>query len=268
MDTKSYEEEEMEMTRFHSSINYFQKKKPLSFEENKKGYLKRSSSMSLNMPKIFAPKIKPIKANICPSPINLNQKISPCPEKINSNKMSSLSLNQQKEINLQPIKYIYSRKQNLKKSNKFMIEEETHETEAISDCEDKSKKLPLTFSDSDSSNSYIEDNNNGKNNIIKNINFIREKLIIIRKNSIRNENIYDDSEIRNSFTKKRLYQDKNIFQQKFIDKIRKNKNMNINPLKFINNRTKSFKIKQRYVPTILGFLEKNNSTNSLNSNGK
>ena len=36
----------------------------------------------------------------------------------------------------------------------------------------------------------------------------------------------------------------------------------------IKNRTRSFNIKQRYVSTILGFLEKNNSTNSLNSNGK
>ena len=83
MNTKSSEEEEVEMGRFYSSINYFQKKKPLSFEENKKGYLKRSSSMSLNMPKIYAPKIKPIKANICPSPINLNRKVSPSPKSNN-----------------------------------------------------------------------------------------------------------------------------------------------------------------------------------------
>ena len=268
MDAKSSEEEELGLERLHSSVNYFQKKKPLSFKENKKGYLKRSSSMSLNMPKIFAPKIQPIKPNICPSPINLNKKSSPSPEIINNNKISSLSLNQKKEINLQPIKYIYSRTKNLRKSNKFMIEEETHETEAISDCEDKSKKISLAFSDSDSSKSDIEDSDKGKNDITKNINFYREKMIIIRKNSICNENIYDDSEIGNSYVKKRFYQDRIIYQQKFIDKIRSNNNMSLNPLKSINNRTRTFKINQRYVPTILGFLEKNNSTNSLNSNGK
>ena len=268
MDAKSSEEEEVEMGRFHSSVNYFQKKKPLSFEENKKGYLKRSSSMSLNMPKIYAPKIKPIKANICPSPISLNRKVSPSPKANNNNKIPSLSLNQKKENNLNPIKYIFCRKKNLRKSNKFMIEEETHETEAISDCEDKSKKIPLAFSDSDSSKSDIENKDNGKNDIINNINIIREKMIIIRKNSICNENIYDDSEIEKIYAIKRLYQEKNIYQQKFIDKIRRNKDMNINPLRSIKSRTRSFKIQQRYVPTILGFLEKNNSTNSLNSNGK
>ena len=93
-------------------------------------------------------------------------------------------------------------------------------------------------------------------------------MIIIRKNSICNENIYDDSEIEKIYAIKRLYQEKNISQQKFIDKIRRNKDMNINPLRSIKSRTRSFKIQQRYVPTILGFLEKNNSTNSLNSNGK
>ena len=265
MNTKSSEEEEVEMGRFYSSINYFQKKKPLSFEENKKGYLKRSSSMSLNMPKIYAPKIKPIKANICPSPINLNRKVSPSPKANNNNKMPSLSLEHKKENNLNPINYIFCRKKNLRKSNKFMIEEETHETEAISDCEDKPKKIPLTFSDSDSLKSDIENNDNGKNDITKNINIFREKMNIIKTNSIFNEYIYDDSEIDKIFSKKRLYKDKNMYQQ---DKIRRNKEMNINPLRSLNGRTRSFRIQQRYVPTILGFLEKNNSTNSLNSNGK
>ena len=48
-----------------------------------------------------------------------------------------------------------------------------------------------------------------------------------------------------------------ILRGKLKDKIRE-----------IKYRTKSFNIKQRYVPTILGFLEKNNSANSLNSTGK
>ena len=221
--------------------------------------------MSLNMPKIYAPKIKPIKANICPSPINLNRKVSPSPKANNNNKMPSLSLEQKKENNLNPINYIFYRKKNLRKSNKFMIEEETHETEAISDCEDKPKKKSLTFSDSDSSKSDIENNDNGKKDIAKNINIYREKMNIIKTNSICNENIYDDSEIGIIIAKKRLYKSKNIYQQ---DKIISNKDMNVNPLRSINGRARSFRIQQGYVPTILGFLEKNHSTNSLNSNGK
>ena len=90
-------------------------------------------------------------------------------------------------------------------------------------------------------------------------------MTIIRKNSIKNE--YDDSNIGNNYASKKLNQHKNIYQQKCTDE-RKNKNLIENNLNSIKNRTRSFNIKQRYVSTILGFLEKNNSTNSLNSNGK
>ena len=84
-------------------------------------------------------------------------------------------------------------------------------------------------------------------------------MMIIRKNSLVNEN--DDSSIRNSNAKKRLYQNRNLYEQKLIDKIRKKKNMLLDST--IKNRTKSYNIQQRYVSSILGFLEKNNSNNSL-----
>lgn len=271
MENNSSDEEEINMKNLHFSVNLFHNNTDLSLEEEK-NYRKRSSSMSLNPPKNFVPKLKPIKAIICPSPINLNQK-SPPPisEKNNDKEILSSSSGQKKEYNLKPIKFIFTRKNKHKKSTKFLnIEEETHETEAISDCEDKSRKVTLIDSDSDSSKSDFENNNSkyNKNGIINNINIIREKMIIIRKNCIRFENIYDDSNIGNSYAHKRLYQYQNIYQQKIIDKLRKNKNMNLNPLKPIKNRTKSFNMKPRYVSTILGFLEKNNSTNSLNSNEK
>ena len=70
---------------------------------------------------------------------------------------------------------------------------------------------------------------------------------------------FDDSNIGSNF---RLYQSSNICLNKRI-----NKN-NIDKIRSIKYRTKSFNIKQRYVPTILGFLEKNNSANSLNSTEK
>ena len=65
---------------------------------------------------------------------------------------------------------------------------------------------------------------------------------------------------------KRFNNFKNINQPNLINTIKKKKILN--PLKKIKYRTKSFNIKQRYVSTILGFLEENSSTNSLNSNGK
>ena len=268
---QSSDEEKFEKT-MHSSVNCFHKKNDLSFEEEKKCYRKRSSSMSLNLPKNFVPKLKPVKTIICPSPINLNQKSPPKIQEIknNNNLLYISSSNPQEDLNVKPIKYIYSRKRNLRKSSKILnIEEETHETEAKSDCEDKPRKI-IVDSDSESSKSDSEKvEKNNKIDLLKNINILRERMIIIRQNSFCNDNIYDDSSISNNkYAQKRLYPYKNIYQQKFIDKFKKSKNMNLNPLKSIKYRTKSFNIKKRYVTTILGFLEKNNSTNSLNSNGK
>lgn len=263
-------DEQIETSVMHSSVNFFRRNNNLSIEEGQNGLKKRSSSMLLNS-KNFVPRLKPIKTVICPSPINLNQKSPPSiPE--NQNTISTSSFDSQHELNLKPIRYIYSRrKNNKKKSFKFLnIEEETY---AISDYEDNSKNLGEIHSDSSSSKSEDENENKTKykknKNIynIKNINLMRKKMEQIKKTFV-NDNLNDDSTIANRFIKKKLNEYKNIEQQNFISRIRQNKNFNLNPLKMIKYRTKSFNIKQRYVSTILGFLEKNNSTNSLNSNGK
>lgn len=263
----SDDNEQIETSVMHSSVNFFRRNNNLFIEEGKKGLKKRSSSMLLNS-KNFVPRLKPIKTIICPSPINLNQKSPPTiPE--NQNTISTASIDSQNELNLKPIRYIYSRrKNNKKKSFKFLnIEEETY---AISDNEDNSKNLGEIHSDSSSSKSDYESESKtrykkSKNNYnIKNINLMRKKMEQIKKSFV-NDNLNDDSTIENRFIKKKLNEYKNIGQQNFISRIRQNRNFN---LKMIKYRTKSFNIKQRYVSTILGFLEKNNSTNSLNSNGK
>ena len=170
MDKQSSDEEQFEKS-LHNSVNIFHNNKNISLEEEQ-CYRKRSSSMSINPLLDFVPKLKPIKTIICPSPIKLNQK-SPqeTPDKINT-KISPSSY-ENNDLNLKPIKFIFSRKRKKpRKSNKIInIEEETHETEAISDCEDKSKKVYLIYTDSDTSNSNTEENNsNNKIDILKNIN--------------------------------------------------------------------------------------------------
>ena len=272
MDNYSSDEEELEMKNFHGSVNYFNRKNPISLEEDQRNYRKRSSSLSLNLPKNFVPKLKPIKTIICPSPIDLNDN-SPPPisdTSFNNEQFLESPTETKKVFNIKPIKFMQVKKRNLKKSSKILsVEEETHETEAISDYEDKPKKAKIIDFDSDTSDNDIKDNQNSncnkKKDILKNINVIREEMTIIRKNSIKNE--YDDSNIGHNYASKKLNQHKNIYQQKCTDE-RKNKNLIENNLNSIKNRTRSFNIKQRYVSTILGFLEKNHSTNSLNSNGK
>ena len=266
----SEEKEDLAKKNIRNSVIICRKNNELSLEEEKKSYKKRSSSMYFKIPKNFVPKLKPIETIICPSPINLNQESSSkSPEKINNNKKNISSFSPHKDLKLKPIKLIYSKKR--RSSKNLNIEEETHETEAISDCEDKSRKVTLMDSDSESSSSDFEEEYKNKKNkidILKNINFIREKMIMIKKNYILNETIFDDSNIRNRFAQKKLNQYKNIYQQKYIDRITRNKKINTNPLEDIKYRRKSFNVKQRYVSTILGFLENNNIRNSLNSNGK
>ncbi len=263
----SEEEDQFQIFNLHSSYNFIHNKKQLfSIENENKNNRKRSSSMSLNYINNFVPKLKPIQTKICPSPINLNRK-SPSKniESLDNNKKIYSSIFEvKKDFNLKTIKF---RKKNKKKSIKFLnIEEEAYETEAKSDIEDKSRKITLIALDSESSRSDLDDKNiekRKKNDILKNINIIREKMILIRKNSIYNEKIFDDSNIiRQSFAKQGLNQNKNLYQQ------RNNKNLNSNPLKSFKYRTKSMNVKQRYVSTILGFLEKNNSNNSFYSNWK
>ena len=275
MEQKESEEELMDTLNLHSSVKFFINKNKLSLEggeeEKRMKYRKRSSSMSLlKIPKNFVPKLKPIQTIICPSPINLNQKapIVPVPE-IQLTTISTASFDSQNDLNLKPIRCIYSRKKKQKRSFNFLnIEEETY---AMSDNEDNSKNIYNLYSDSDTSKSEEEDNNitnYKKINFLNNINLMREKMTKIKRNSKYNDNLFDDSNIDNHYLVKNLGQYKNLCHPKNIIKERKNHYMNLNRLRSMKIRRKSFNIKQRYVPTILGFLEKSSSANSLNSNDK
>ena len=159
----SDDDEQIETSFLHSSVNVFRKTNKISIGEENKSLKKRSSSMLLNS-----------KTVICPSPINLNQK-SPRPIPENLNTISTSSFDSQNELNLKPIRYIYSRRKNYqKKSFKFLnIEEETY---AISDCEDNSKNLVMIHSDSSSSKS--EEENETKSKFSKNKNIYKSKNLI------------------------------------------------------------------------------------------
>lgn len=270
---KQDEEEQMINQVMHSSLNIFRKKKNLSIEKDKKVLRKRSSSMllNLNLTLNLVPQLKPLKTIICPSPINLNQK-SPkkqIPE-LQSTTISTSSFDSQNDCNQKFIKFIYSRRKIPKKSFKFLnIEEEVY---PVSDNENNSQKIDKQQSDSDTSKSDEENesNKNKYNKINKkkyqNINIMRKKMEKIRKRNYFRDNLLDNSDIGNRFKRKILNHYENIERKSFIKNIRENKNL----MPFIMNkyRTKSFNLKPKYVSTILGFLEKNNSTNTLNSNGK
>ena len=269
MENQSSDDEQIEKSNLRSSVNVFHVSNKLYCEEEKRNsFRKRSSSMSLfSIPQNFVPKLKPIKTIICPSPINLNQKSTlPAPPEIQNTTISTSSFDSQNDLNLKPIKFICSKNKNQKKFSKIInIEEEAY---AMSDYEDNAKNTQNQESESDTSKSDEEKDNNkinfNKINFNNNINLMREKMKKIKNNFISNENLFDDSNIG----EKRLSIYKDLYQPNFINKDRKNKNMILNPLKKIKYRTKSFNIRQRYVPTILGFLEKSKSTHSLNSNGK
>ena len=267
MENSISEEVKINNINVHNSINHLIRTNNLSFSEEKDLSLRnRSSSMSINYPKNFVPKLKPIKTTLCPSPINLTQNSSI----IEAQNTSSSTFNEsQKDINLMSSKYLYSSKAK-KKSFKIMnIEEETRECEAMSDNEDKSKKINILYSDSDASEN---DDGGGESSserggvvggIVHNIKIIRQKMMRIRKNSVYNESMIDDSNIDSGL---RLSRYKYICAQRFIDKM---KNMHLNPIEITNKyRTKSFSAKQDYVSTILGFLERSHSSLSLNSNEK
>ena len=261
---------EVSNINLHNSINHLIRNNNLSFsEENDSSWRIRSCSMSLNLPKKFVPKLKHIKTALCPSPINLTRNI-PITEEQNTS--SSTYNESQKDLSLKQSKYLYSNKAK-KKSFKIMnIEEETRECEAMSDNEDKSKKVNILYSDSDTSENddWGGEKMSGRGGvvggIVDNIKIIRQKMMRIRNNSICNESIIDDSNIDSRL---RLSRYRYIRAQKFIDKIKKNKNMNLNPIEIANKyRTKSFSANQNYVSTILGFLERSHSSLSLNSNEK
>lgn len=260
MENSISEEVKINEINLHNSINHLIRTNNLSFtEENDSSWRIRSCSMSLNYPKKFVPKLKPIKTVLCPSPINLTQNSSIAEVQ---NTSSSTFNESQKDLNSMQSKYLYSNKAK-KKSFKIMnIEEETRECEAMSDNEDKSKKINnILYSDSDTSENDDGggDNNNGRGGVVgglvHNIKFIRQKMIRIRNNSVCNESMIDDSNIDSGL---RLSRYKYICAQKFIDKIKTSN----------KSRTKSFSAKQNYIPTILGFLERSHSSLSLSSNEK
>lgn len=108
MENSISEEVKINNINLHNSINHLIRTNNLSFsEENDSSWRNRSCSMSINFPKNFVPKLKPIKTVLCPSPINLMQN-SQITEVQNT---SSSSFNEsQKDINLKQSKYLYSNK--------------------------------------------------------------------------------------------------------------------------------------------------------------
>ena len=92
------------------------------------------------------------------------------------------------------------------------------------------------------------------------------------KNIINERSKYDstDTKIHDNIVglkEKSLYIFKNI-QSNFINKYRTNKNMNLYPLNCFRYRNKSHITRTNYIPTIIGFLERNKSCLSLNTMGK
>ena len=261
------EDETMEKNNLRSSAIILTSKKKLSIVENHKYYRKRSSSMTLKCPLNFVPKLKPIQTTICPSPINLNGNSPPKQSEIQNTSISTSSFDSQNDFNLKTIKNIYFKKIKPKKSFKILnIVEETY---PASDCEDSPKNILInTYSDATKSDEE-ENNKFTGNKSRRNVKMMREKMTKIKNYFIINENTRDDSDFDDRFKRKRLYQyNKNGRASFIINNNRKNKNMSLNSLNPNKNRTKSFNVKQRYVPTILGFLEKKSSYSSLNSNGK
>ena len=273
VDEDEDEDDKIDNKIMHSSVNFFRKKNTISLEKDNKGFKKRSSSMLLK--KNFAPKLRPLKTNICPSPINLNQK---SPQYISNESqnltISTSSFDSQNDWSSKPIKILYSKRKPTKKSFKIINIEE--EALAVSDYEDNSKKDTKNAYESDSSSDdeFDKDKDNiktkfcKKKNNIPNLNIMRKKMIETKKHFSFNSNLLDDFDINKRNKYKVLNQYKNIEKKTFINKERKNKYLVPNSLGKIKYRTKSFNVKTNFVTSILGFLEKNNSTNSFKSNGK
>ena len=268
MSESSYRESEDEFNfknlTERSSIKLIRPKNKLLMELDPKNNKKRSSSASINFPKNFVPKLKPIKAKICPSPIILNEKP---PQNIYTEVQnittSTSSFDSKKEFKTIRIK--------MRKSIK-LINEKVY---PISDCENIEKNKKNYFNDSDSSKSGEDsdkNNNNinikliNKNKIKNNINKMRLRMTNIRKNFKKN-NVFDDSNLGKNFKEKTYQIFKNI-QSNFIDNFEKNKSKNLYGLDSIRYRNKSHHYRKNYIPTILGFLVRNKSSFSLNSTGK
>ena len=238
--SSSDDEEQLSVRKFYCTINCFSKKNDdLSVEEEKKVKRRRSSSIKL---KNLVPKLKPINTVICPSPIELNQKVPHPPPVLLSTQFALVST-----ISYYPEDKLLkneSKEKKTKKSLKMNIEEDKC---SISDYGDSSKKIPVACSDSEISyNDNKCDENKNKFSILKNINRMRAKMTQIKRKIVFNDKIFDDVDIK--------------FCKNFMKKTISSKS-----LKMINYKTKRFSLQKKYVSTILGFLEKNRSVNSLNT---
>ena len=255
---ESYEEYEIDSITKRASINVFCFHNKIKMRMEPIESRKRCSSASINLPKNFVPKLRPIKSKLCPSPIILNEK--PPPKKsleIQNTSISTTSFDSRNDFKKIRIK--------VKKSFK-LINEKVY---AVSDNENNNKKGKNNNSESDSSQSEdIEKNNiklRNKNNI-NNMKRMRIKMAKIRKTSL-NENSIDDTNIGKVLKTKSINIFKNI-QSNFVNKFRNNKHMSMYPLESIKYRNKSHNSRTGYIPTILGFLERNKSSFCLSSMGK
>ena len=244
--SESEDEFDFNFSKKNYSINPFQLENNIIKDFDQQRIRKRCSSAAINMPKNFAPKLRPKISYICPSPIILNDKPPPkFTQEIQYASISTSSFDSKHEFKKFKIKS--------KDSSKY-IKEKVY---ANSDCEENNNKKEKKYSDCDSSKSG-ESNKNY-------INAMRLKMAMIRRKSF-NDNIaaMDDSSLKKNMKKKCQNIIRNI-QKNCINKLRNNKNMCVYPLYSVKYRNKSHNA--RY-PTILGFLEKTKSTFSLNSVGK
>jgi hypothetical protein len=239
--SSSDDEEQLTVRKFHCTINCFHKKNDdLSVEKEKKVKRRRSSSIKL---KNLVPKLKPINTVLCPSPIELNQKVPHPPPVLLRTQFALLST-----ISYYPEDKLLKNEceeKKTKKSLKIMnIEEDKC---SISDYGDSSKKIPVACSDSEvPDNENKNDENKNKFSIVQNINRMRAKMAQIKRKIFFNDKIFDDLDIK--------------FCQNFMKKTISSKS-----LKMINYKTKRFSLQKNYVSTILGFLENNKSVNSSNT---
>ena len=262
-DSSSHEsEEEIEYITSvkRSSIKLVHPKTDLTILDLKTNK-KRSSSASTNLTKNFVPKLKPIKAKICPSPIILNEKSPPkITQEIQNTTMSTSSFDSKHEF--KKIRII------MKKSIK-LINEKVY---SFSDCEDMDKKQKNDLDSDSSKNGEDSDKNviklrSNNKKTINAINKMRIRMSYIRKNSIKDKNVLDDSSLRKDLKEKTNIILKRI-RNSFVNEIRTNKHRDLYSINSAKNRNRSHNTRTNYIPTILGFLERNKSSFSLNSMGK
>ena len=244
---------------FNVSFNIKKRNKNINYEIEDNRI--RSVSLNNNSLKKLKPKLKPINANINPSPIKLTEK-----ENTNINDESfSIKSNKKQSKNVLVFKI-----------NDLEIEEEIYEKTINSNDEEySSRKLPHVLTDSSDNDSRDNDYINKKK--IKSrkgsginapipkkkvnwcIQHTRRKMDKI-KNNIQLKSYKDDS-ILNSSYKTYLSDNYRIkCAQNYINKL---KLESLNEYDKIKNKTISFKDIKNCKPPILGFLQMNEQ--SINS---